>query len=169
GAYRIRFRDELVRAWQITDSRAVLRAGFSPWVMFREKRWDEDHVFTFKGINWPMTVREPALDENDEPLPIRLPGIVIRDEQIALTKVSTPREYERLWREYLLEEFFQARAQVRQERICQHCLKALPEGTKPTKLYCSDTCRSAAKMQRFRQNSPDKHLRIQERYWTDDE
>jgi hypothetical protein len=168
-AYRVRARDEWIRHSLLEHDRAKLRAGFSPWIIFSGEGWDEHNAFSPNGIDWSFTVREPALGENDEPLPIRLPGIVIRDEQLALTKVSTPREYERLWREYQLEDYFRERAKVREERICQHCLKSFPEGTKPTKLYCSDNCRGAAKMQRFRQNSPDKHLRIQERYWTDEE
>ena len=88
---------------------------------------------------------------------------------MTLTKLATPREYERLWNEYHLDEYFHVRARLAQERLCLHCLKPLPQDAKESKRYCSDTCRGAAKMQRFRQNSPDKYLAIQERYWTDKE
>jgi hypothetical protein len=169
AAFRVRARNEWVRLTMLESDRAQMRHGLSPWLAFREHQWNHEDGFSFKGIMWDITVRAPALDEDDEPLPIRLPGVVLRGDEIALTDVATPREYERVWREYQLEEYFRARARVREERICQHCLKRLPEGAKPTKLYCSETCRSAAKMQRFRQNRPDKHLAIQERYWTDDE
>jgi hypothetical protein len=167
-AYRIRARDEGIRLMLFEHDRAVVRARCSPWIVFKERRWDEHNEFTFKGIMWDATVREPAFDEEGI-LPIRLPRMVLRDDEVTLTKVSTPHEYERLWREYQIDDYFRARAKVRSERICQHCLKPLPEGAKPTKLYCTEACRSAAKMQRFRQNSPDKHLAIQERYWTDDD
>lgn len=167
-AFRTRARHEAVRRMLLNGDRARLRQGFSPWVTFREHQYGPEG-FSFKGIMWDLTVCAPALDEEEEPLPIRLPGLILRGEEVTLARALTPHEYERLWREYQLNDYFRARAKVREERICQHCLKPLPEEAKPTKLYCSEACRSAARMQRFRQNSPDKQLAIQERYWADDE
>jgi hypothetical protein len=166
-AYRIRAHDESIRLLLLEMDRGVLRGGFSPWIVFASKGWDGEKVFHSDGIRWDFTVRAPAVGDDDEPLPIRLPGVVLRDDEIMLTKPSTPREYERLWREHQLDEYFKARAKAREERICPHCLQALPDGAKPSKVYCSETCRNAARMQRFRQNSPDKYIAAQERYWTD--
>jgi hypothetical protein len=168
-AFRTRAANDLVRLDVLVGERARLEQGISPWLIFRSGGRNVDGEHWFKEIVWDWTLRGPVDDADDEPLPIRLPGVILRGDDITLTRASTPHEYERLWREYRLDEYFRVRAKVRDERICQHCLKPLPEDAKATKHYCSHTCRSAAKMQRFRQNSPDKHLAIQERYWTPDE
>lgn len=166
-AYRIRVRDEGIRLFMFEKDRAVLKAGVSPWIAFCKTSWTPERPFSFEGISWASTVRQPAVGEDDEPLPVRLPGVVLRDGEVTLTSVATPHEYGRIWREYALDDYFRERAEARSERVCHHCLKALAPMAKATRLYCSATCRQAAKMQRFRQNSPLKHMAIQERYWTE--
>jgi hypothetical protein len=123
-AFRTRAHHEAVRFMLLQGDRAQLQQGISPWVTCREHRWDAEQGYSFKGFMWDLTVRGPVLDEDDEPLPIRLPGMILRGDEVTLTKVSTPHEYEHLWREYQLDEYFRARAKVRDERICQQLPRA---------------------------------------------
>jgi hypothetical protein len=98
--------------------------------------------------------------------PIRLPGLRLAAGIVHTTRTFTPSDYERVWKEYRLDEYSRAWATLKALRICLHCLTPLPAGTDEKRQYCQEACRNAARQRRFRQNRPERVIEIQERYWT---
>lgn len=161
SAFTCRFRDEFIRIQMLDGDRAKIRSGFSPFVFFRRCEYSSDGTFSGQDVEWQMTL-EAAGDA--EP-PIRIPGLRLVGGAVQTTRTFTPSDYERVWREYRLDEYSRAWASLKALRICLHCLAPLPAGTDDKRRYCSESCRNAARQRRFRQNRPERVVEIQERYW----
>jgi len=157
-AFKLRWVHEYTRLSMVQKDRAQIAFGYSHFIFFRAHRHTglalED--FEFSDLDWSLTLRNPWLAETDaEPaLPIRLPGLIIRGESVTLTRRTTAAEYKRLAEKYELETYFRLLAQQQGQRICNHCLAALPEGSSEKRRYCSETCRNAAKAAAYRVRHP---------------
>jgi hypothetical protein len=161
-AFTCRFRDEFIRIQMLDGDRAKVRSGFSPFVFFRRCEYSSDGAFSGQDVDWQMTL-EAAGDT--EP-PIRLPGLRLIGGAVQTTRTFTPSEYERVWREYRLDDYSRAWATLKALRICLHCLAPLPAETDDKRRYCTEGGRNAARQRRFRQKRPERVMEIQERYWT---
>lgn len=84
---------------------------------------------------------------------------------MTLTRSPAPGEYDRLWKEYELEECFQVMAKIREERVCPNCMTALGE-VDARRIYCSEKCRQSAKQKRYRDRNPRAAARAQWNYWS---
>lgn len=162
SAFTCRFRDEFIRIQLLDGDRAKIRSGFSPFVFFRRCEYSSDGTFSGQDVDWRMTLEAAGERES----PIRLPGLRLAGGSIQTTRTFTPTEYERVWKEYRLDEYSRAWAELKALRICLNCLTPLPAGSDDKRRYCDDGCRSAARQRRFRQNRPERVMEIQERYWT---
>lgn len=169
AAFQVRMLNEVIRNTSLESDRAKLRAGYSPWVIFASQStsWvDEKPIHTFGRIIWDATVRDGfVLDENDG-AGVRLPGLHLVGARVTLTDGVSPTEYERRWRDYDVDGYFQARAKLLAKRACLHCSRALPERSDERKRYCNERCRQAAKQKRFRTRNPEKVIAINERHWS---
>jgi hypothetical protein len=161
-AFTCRFRDEFIRIQMLEGDRSKIRTGFSPFVFFQRCEYSSDGKFSGQDVNWRMTLE--AAGEREPP--IRLPGLRLAGGAIQTTRTFTPSEYERVWREYRLDEYSRAWASLKALRICLHCLAPLPAGTDDKRRYCGESCRNAARQRRFRENRPERVVEIQERYWS---
>ena len=54
-------------------------------------------------------------------------------------------EYERVWKDYRLDEYSRAWATLKALRICLHCLTSLPARTDDKRQYCQAAGRNAAR------------------------
>lgn len=112
--------------------------------------------FEFSNLDWGLTLQNPGLAETDaEPaLPIRLPGLIMHGETVTLTQRTTAADYKRLAEKYDLDTYLRLLAQQQGERLCNHCLAALPEGSSEKRRYCGEMCRNAAKAASYRVRHP---------------
>ncbi|HEX7241202.1 MAG TPA: hypothetical protein VF263_13090, partial [Longimicrobiaceae bacterium] len=95
---------------------------------------------------------------------LRVPGLQLDGERVIPTRLLIPSEYERLWKNYNLDEYARMIARIRGDAICQRCSAPLPEGSDPRKRYCDTRCRDAARSKRFRKKNPQKVLDWNRRY-----
>lgn len=169
AAFRIRWLDEFVRISMIESERQQLEAGYSFFIVFdprATRNWPIPEEFAPPGaIDWSETLRRPWVAEA-EPQIIRFPGLVIEDGEVRLLGSPSPSRYQELWREYDLEGFYRARAELRDETVCFHCFGELPKPANPRKKFCSESCRNAAKQKRFRERRPLRDLEHKRRYYS---
>jgi hypothetical protein len=163
AAFELRFNQELLRVQLLDMERSQILAGYSSFVFFSAKSFSPTRGFKGEGINWRLTLEgREGVD-----LPIRLPGVVLRQGLVHQTRTLNPREYERLWREYRLDEYVRTLATLRDIRLCCHCLAELPSEVGAKRMYCGENCRNAARQKRFRQRRPDQVIKILEKYWSE--
>jgi len=119
-----------------------------------------------EGILWDQTLQDAmAYGSMSDPAPIRVPGFLLKGNQVIPTRTLRPAEYGNLWREFDLDEYLECWSTVRGERQCLNCHRALPGEADDRKRFCGEKCRNAAKQRRFRERNPDSVERAQRRYW----
>ena len=156
NAIKVRFANEFTRLMMVQQDRAQMGAGYSHFICFRRFQMNGGLAldsYTFSDICWGTTVRDPrgGARDSDEALPIRLPGLVLRGEQVTMTRRMSPTEYRRLMDEYNIDEYHRAYAALQGERLCIQCLAPIPSGSSPRRQYCSEACRNAAKQATYRE------------------
>lgn len=167
AAYRVRASNDTVRVMLLNEHRDELESGYGPNVCWSQKRWSgSDGRVEISGIRWPETIRTAlAHHEGNDAPPIRVPGFVLRGDNVLSTRTLTPTEYQSEWERHDLDAYLLAWAEARGERRCLRCLAALPDGADPRKRFCSEKCRNAEKQRRFRERNPEAADRARRRYW----
>ncbi len=160
AAEEVRLLDDVVRVGLLNQLRAQVEAGYSPHVAIGLVQVDARGRFVAEGIRWRTT-----LAHHDFPI-VRLPGVILRDGEIHTTRTLTPREYERLWNRYRLDEYLEQHARLASRAVCGNCYRPMPNVAAPRRRYCSARCQNAASQRRFRLRRPDRVIQIQERYWS---
>ncbi len=162
-AHRVRFFHEYLRVMLVNHLRDQVRAGYSPYLHFRSASWQSDGPPVFGPVLWELVLDGPWTWEGD--VPIRLPGLQLKGDQVIHTRVLRPAEYEDCWKRYDLDHYFRLLARRRGERRCPQCHALLPSGTHELRQYCSPECRGNAKMQRYRDRQRSESRRVAE--WED--
>jgi len=147
-AHRVRFFNEYMRVMLLNHLRDQVRAGYSPYLHFRSASWPSDGPPVFGQVVWDLVLDGPWTWEGD--VPIRLPGLLLKGDQVIHSSVLRPAEYEESWKRFDLDHYFRLLARRRGERRCPQCHALLPPGTHELRQYCSPECRANAKMQRYR-------------------
>jgi hypothetical protein len=191
-AFRLRAVNEMVRFELLDMHRAMIRAGYSPFLVCHSKWRSRDQVFLFtepgampptaparaarvsddnfifssQAIYWKETI-EAAVAYGEEDLPtIRVPGFLLRGDEIVSIQTLTPRDYERLWKEHDLNRYLLEWSAIRGERRCLNCLSKLPVCPSNRRMYCSEKCRNALKQKRHRLTNPESIFKAQLKYWS---
>lgn len=162
-AHRVRFFNEYMRVMLLNQLRDQVRAGYSPYLHFRSASWSSDGPPVFGPVMWELVLDGPWTWEGD--VPIRLPGLLLKGDQVIHTRVLRPAEYEECWKRFDLDRYFRLLARRRGERRCPQCHALLPPGTHELRQYCSPECRANAKMQRYRDRRRGEARRLGE--WED--
>lgn len=153
-AFRIRAWHEFIRTTLINEDRAKLEAGYSREIWFSGVRpmliTSENANRAFRKVDWNMTFLDPWTVERLNDRALRLPGFVLRGDQLTVTRPMPPSEYEKLYAAYDLDAYFRTRAVVLGERVCPQCLDPLEDEADPKRRFCSDRCRNAARQRRYR-------------------
>lgn len=166
-AFRVRATHDVTRLWLLEHDRGKLRAGFSPLVQCRKSHWSLDDGFQGEGVMWDLAISAAIAhgrDLSDEP-PLRVPGFLLKGEQILSIRTLRPGQYAELWKAHDLDVYLETWARLHGERRCLNCFTALPSDTVGTKRFCSDKCRNATKQRRFRERNPEGAERAQAKYW----
>ena len=96
--------------------------------------------------------------------PIRVPGFILRADQITPLRTLRPTEYQQLWHDHDLDGYLHSLSEIRGERRCLNCLVSLSADDAERKLYCSERCRNTVKQRRYRERNPDAVKLAQQRY-----
>lgn len=157
-AFKLRLIHEQTRVMMCQTDRAIVAQGYSFFCSFGgyEMTGLEYDAFIFSRISWGETLRSPWLTGESDALPIRLPGLIIEGDTVAMTKLMSPAEYQRAWARFELDDFRLALAARSGERLCQRCLEALPAGSSARRKFCSEACKSQAKAETYRERHPDR-------------
>jgi hypothetical protein len=150
-AFRVRARDELMRVMMLDHERAVMRAGYTPYLIFdgvQHYGGDGSKPPVTGPPNWDHSLYEPWA--SDEGVSIRLPGLRIAGDQMTFSPPLKPSEYGLRWREFDLDGYLRVRARLVGERACPYCHRKLAADAPADRRYCSSECRTNAKMQRYR-------------------
>jgi len=168
-AFRIRAWNEGLRAQLLEMDRDKIRAGYSPAVSHRGHRWSPKEGFRGEGLQWANTLRASMAYVAEGVVPtIRIPGWIMRGDQLTPTKTLRPMEYAAEWKTCNLDEYLREWNQLQGMRTCLHCMAPLTPTGNDRKRFCGERCRNAAKQKRFRENNPMGVVRAQERYWAPD-
>jgi hypothetical protein len=165
AAFRARALNEFLRLWLLEMDRAKVVAGFSPFISCGSTKWSKEEGFRGEPIEWRYTIKAAMAhaDSGVEP-PIRIPGLLLRGDQIIPTRTLRPADYASLWKERDLDGYLKCWAELHDERRCLNCFAPLAEGVE-RKRFCGEKCRNAAKQRRFRERNPESIEQIQKRYW----
>jgi predicted nucleic acid-binding Zn ribbon protein len=145
--------------------RSQLKAGYSPFVWFSRSRWDAEGRFSGSEIRWRETIGSAIAHEDGEKLPIRVPGLLLRDGCPVPTRPLRPAEYSKVWAENDIDGYLQAWADLNGEKRCLNCHGPISPPVNDRKRFCGEKCRNAAKQRRFRERNPEAAERAQSRYW----
>jgi hypothetical protein len=191
-AFRLRAVYEMVRFELLDMHRAMIYAGYSPFLVCKST-WrsrdqaflytgpgvvpsttpkravrvpDDNFIFTSQGIYWKETI-EAAVAYAEEDVPtIRMPGFRLHGDEIVSTQTLIPKDYERLWKEHNLNRYLLEWSAIRGERRCLNCLSKLPVDPSNRRMYCSEKCRNALKQKRHRLANPEATFKAQLKYWS---
>lgn len=166
-AFRVRATNDVTRLWLLEGDRGALRAGFSPLVACRKSHWSMDDGFQGEGVMWDLAISAAIAhgrELSDEP-PLRVPGFLLKGEQILSTRTLRPGQYAELWKAYDLDVYLETWARLHGERRCLNCFAPLPSVTAGARRFCSEKCRNATKQRRFRERNPEAAERAQAKYW----
>lgn len=155
-AHRVRHTNEATRLFTFAKTRSKIEQNYSPCIHFRSSRGWFGQPFQFEDITWAASLYDPWVPEGGDYVPLRLPCFQLDGERLVATRALIPSEYERLWKEYDLDEYIQLVAKIQGDAICQHCLGKLPVTVDSRRRYCDESCRDAARSKRFRVNNPEK-------------
>jgi hypothetical protein len=161
-AYRMRCFNDIVRLMMIEQDRGRVKAGFGARMKVRDERFGLG-VYEHGQVDWHATVYSSWFLENPERR-LRVPGVIIEGLHVTLTQSPAPAEYDRLWKEYHLEEALKVTAEIRKQRICGNCLTPLTDAD-PRRVYCKEACRHSAKQKRYRDRNPRAPAQAQWNYW----
>lgn len=161
-AFRIRSFNDVIRLLMVDRDRARVRAGYSGGMRLDAEAHWFDH-YDPGPVNWARTLYSEWFMKNPERR-IRVPGVVIEGTTVTLTRSPSPAEYDRVWKEYDLEECLRLMAKIREERVCPNCMTPLGDAD-PRRVYCSENCRQSAKQKRYRERNPRAAARAQWNYW----
>lgn len=164
-AYRVRLHNDMLRLHMIETDRAKVRMGYSPTITFEEWGGMLDSGFHFERIRWDWTLSAP-FDEETDARPWRVPGFILRGDQIVTSQTLTPSRYRELWEENQLDRYLEVHAEIASSRICEHCRQPLPEDADPRRRYCNTRCRDRARQKKYRERHPRRILESQQRYWS---
>jgi hypothetical protein len=191
-AFRLRAVNEMVRFELLDMYRAMIRAGYSPFLVCtstwrsRDQAFlftdpgvvpptspkraarvpDDNFIFAGQVIYWKETI-EAAVAYAEEDIPtIRVPGFRLRGEEILPIQTLIPRDYERLWKEHNLNRYLLEWSAIRGERRCLNCLSKLPVCPSNRRMYCGEKCRNALKQKRHRLTNPEAIYKAQLKYWS---
>ena len=140
SAFTCWFQDDFIRIQLLDDDRAKIRNGFSPFVFFRRCEYLSSGKFSDQDVDWQM-----ALEAAGEGEPSFVyPGLQLASGTVHTTRTFTSSEYERVWKDYRLDEYSRVWARLKALRICLHCLTPLPAGTHDKRQYCQAARRNAA-------------------------
>ena len=165
AAFGIAIRDDWVRLQMLEADRSKVRAGFSIFMTLHQESWGEECGFAGSDVMWDTVVQSPWLLEQDEPR-VRVPGAILEGMEVRLTESPSPAEYDRLFREFRLDRYFERWAAITKSRVCQHCYRPLPPETDARRRYCDDACRNSAKQRRYRERHPDRVFDAQVSYYS---
>lgn len=157
-AFKLRVIHENMRVMMTQADRAMVAQGFSFFVSFGgySNRGLEYEDFAFGPIDWYLTLESPWLTGEEDTLPIRLPGLLLEGETVSMTRMMTPTEYRQAWERFDLDRYRLAVAARAGERLCRRCLAALPAEASVRRKFCSESCKSQAKAETYRQRHPDR-------------
>lgn len=151
--------DELCCTGMLEAERAPLRDGISWFVALHSGGIGYGaYVFGANGdtplkdtiaANWEAVLACPETDDGGHPLPVRLPGLVLRNDTITLVNPVAPALYADLWRRWDLDSYFRIQAELTGQRRCAHCHQPILSGPE-TKRYCARECRDASKQAQYR-------------------
>ena len=85
-------------------------AGYSLNVMLQQSQWCEATGFTGSHVNW-RTLEAPATT-----CLCFVCRASLRDGVVGTTVTTTPTEYDRLWKQYRIDEYLQTWAELRSKR-----------------------------------------------------
>jgi hypothetical protein len=163
-AFRVRAFEDVTRVMMLNQDRSCWKAGYSPWVAFRNKGWNMEEGFKAGEIIWDITVRQGLAFDLPEGVPTRLPGFDLLDGEVRVTRTMQPSEYEAQWRHFKLDDYLHALASAKGSPRCLNCLKPLKAGPTQKKKFCGERCRNIAKQRRFRERNPEAAAAIRRRY-----
>jgi hypothetical protein len=83
-------------------------------------------------------VRFELLDVHRAMIRVRVPGFLLRGDQVVSTQTLMPRDYERLWKQHDLNRYPLQWAALRGEKRCLHCLAKLADSAGHRRMYCSE-------------------------------
>jgi predicted nucleic acid-binding Zn ribbon protein len=165
-AYRARFVSEWIRVDTVQGDRSKALVGYSPFVHCSSSSWSQSDGFKGGPILWRQTLQAAAAyGTASEIAPIRVPGFILRGEQVVPTRTLRPTEYTQLWKERNLDAYLECVSEMLGERRCLNCFAALPATAGQHQRFCSERCRNAAKQRRYRERNPEAVQRAQQRYW----
>jgi hypothetical protein len=164
-ALRIRQGADWGLTFTVHSYRAMLATGFSYFVAVQ----DVEVTFagydgcTFSNIDWLATLQKRAATaetEEEDLLPIRLPGVTLDGADISM-RACTPGDYAEIWNRFRLDQYLRALAEQSGNKMCARCARPLPTPRRHRMAYCGEKCRSAAKAQGYRERWPEraKHSR----------
>lgn len=155
-AHRVRHTNEVTRLFTLGKARSKIEQNYSPCIHFRSTEGGFGMPFRFAEIMWAASLYDPWVPEGGDYVPLRIPCFQLDGERLVATRALIPSEYERLWKEYDLDEYIQLVAKIQGDAICQHCLGKLPATADSRRRYCDENCRDAARSKRFRVKNPEK-------------
>ena len=191
-AFRLRVVHEMVRFEILDMHRAMIRAGYSPFLVClsewrsRDQAFlytdpgvvpptapehaarvpDDNFIFASHAIYWKDTIEAAAAYAEEDIPTIRVPGFLLHGDNIVPTQTLTPTNYERLWKQHDLTRYRLEWSAVRGERCCLNCLSKLPVCPSSRRMYCSEKCRNALKQKRHRLTNPEAIFKAQLKYWS---
>ena len=168
AAYRLRAINDVLRIDVIEIDRGKIRAGYSPFVLCASEWSWQERLMVWKRtgpIVWKVTINGAAAVSDTVDPPIRVPGFILRGEQIIPARTLRPIEYQQLWHDHDLDGYLHSLSEIRGERRCLNCLVSLSAADEGRKRFCSERCRNAAKQRRYRERNPEAVQRAQQRYW----
>ena len=165
ASFRVRANNDITRVWLLDMDRGQLRAGYSPFVSFSGTSWSAESGFSGNGIRWRETIGAAIAHGNGEDLPIRIPGLLLREGCPAPSRPLRPAEYTKIWNENDLEGYLKTWADLKGERRCLNCYGPISPPVTERKRFCGDKCRNAAKQRRYRERNPEAAERAQAKYW----
>src|SRR5205085_1393709 len=125
-AFRLRALNDFLRVELIEGDRSKIRAGYSLFIHFSSMSWSAEDGFKAGPIFWRPTIKAAAAltDAMDVP-PIRVPGFILRAEQITPLRTLRPTEYQQLWNDHDLDGYLHSLSEIRGERRCLNCLLSM--------------------------------------------
>jgi hypothetical protein len=165
AAFRLRALNDYLRAEWIGRDRGKIRAGYSPFIHCSSMSWSAADGFKAGPVLWTPTINAAAALSDTVDPPIRVPGFILRGEQIIPVRTLRPTEYQQLWHDHDLDGYLHSLSEIRGERRCLNCWVSLSVDDDRRKRFCSERCRNQARQRRYRERNPEAAQRAQQRYW----
>jgi len=173
--FRLRFVDEVIRLQEAQRMVVQLELGYSPEVKF--DGWSQRGAeLTLTHLNWRSTLVQWRRSRIEGArFPLRTPDFNLTERGLELLGTPSPAQYESLFTRYRLEDLFRELKRMRSDLweptvatgtvACPQCGTSFVRKV-PSKVYCTDACRTRAKSQRYRDRDPERARLNQARYWS---